>query len=82
MVRRYFFHATDGDRLEIDRAGRRLTGDASATAAAAQVARATVQRFGPGLDWSDWIVAVYDDAGRQMDVLPFAELHEPRRLAA
>lgn len=70
---RFFFHATDGYDMLIDRSGQRLLGRPF-EAVAGEVAASIRSRFGPGIDLGEWGVTVQDEIGVQVDVYGFAEL--------
>lgn len=70
---RYHFHCTDGYSLVADPEGHDLPAGREEVHAA-QVARAVMRRFGCLADWSDWLVAVHDEDGLQVALLPFADL--------
>jgi hypothetical protein len=73
---KYFFHCTDGIDLALDRDGIECTDDdifAEAQAASRRMMRALPASF----DWSDWMVCVYDDKGRQVAAEPFPARQAP-----
>jgi hypothetical protein len=70
---RYFFHATDGYSVVLDRAGRHLFGR-DLDAVCADVAAEVRARFGSLADLSDWVIAVHDDLGEGVATISFADL--------
>ena len=68
---RYRFHCTDGVNVEVDGAGKRAPNEGYIRGFADRAARAVMERYGPGLDWSDWFVDVHDANGRRVMTLAF-----------
>ena len=69
---RFFLHFTDGDRVIKDPDGQDLPGAAAARAEAINFGRELVDR--EEMDWSGWSVAIHDDGGKQVDLIPLLGL--------
>jgi hypothetical protein len=74
---RYFFHLTDGKKVvtEHEPEGIDCAGDAAASEEAMILARAIKYRgLMPGRDWDDWFVKIVDQQGREVEVIPIAQV--------
>jgi hypothetical protein len=69
---RFFLHFTDGNRVIKDPDGLELPGAAAARAEAISAGRELVIR--EEMDWSGWSVAIHDDRGKQVDLVPLLGL--------
>lgn len=80
---RYYFHATDGYAVVIDRSGCRIV-DREFEEVAAMVAEGVRRHFGALADLSDWLIVVQADNGDEVATCAFADLPVPaaERLAA
>ena len=67
---KHFFHCIEGVDLILDKAGREaeyFEVDLVATGVAEEISCWVT----PSFDWSDWIVSVHNENGRQIAVVPF-----------
>jgi hypothetical protein len=68
---RYYFHLTDGQQTLDDAEGLEFAGDAAARDEARLFARdLAAGKLMADRSWSGWMVAITDDAGRQVDRIP------------
>jgi len=74
-MRTFYFHCTDGERLILDRHGARLSTNAEIRAHAADTL-ADVIESNPAALASGWLVCVFNEAGRQVDVLTLDDLRQ------
>lgn len=68
---RFFLHFTDGDRVIKDPEGLELPGASAARAEALTFGRELVAR--QEMDWSGWSVAIHDEGGREVDLIPLPD---------
>ncbi len=68
---RYHFHCTDGSGLILDRRGRQMRSDGDLRRRAEAVARRVMTEVIVPSSWSGWLVAVHDENGHQVEVVPF-----------
>ncbi len=69
-----FFHCTDGYELHLDREGADALAEDETRSQASASARNVMRKFGVGLDYSEWVVAIYNDRGEQINTITFADL--------
>jgi hypothetical protein len=74
-VPRYFLNLTDGKQVVEDPEGLELPGEAAAREEAAVLARDLVAHQEG--DWSGWSVAITDEKGRQVDLVPVINTQDP-----
>jgi hypothetical protein len=74
-VPRYFLNLTDGRQVVEDPEGLELAGEAAAREEAAVLARDLVQHQEG--DWSGWSVAILDESGQQIELVPVVESGDP-----
>ena len=72
---RYFLNLTDGQQVVEDPEGLELPGEAAAREEAAVLARDLVAHQEG--DWRGWSVAITDDKGRQVDLIPVINTQDP-----
>lgn len=71
---RHYFHCTNGVDLVVDRRGRRVHPQ-RLERAAAHVAGSLMSGLPYLVDWSDWLVNVYDSDGSVVAIVPFCNAH-------
>jgi hypothetical protein len=65
------FHCTDGRDLVLDREGVEEVAEASLLWLASRAAARLMSKLPDYDGWSEWVVAVHDDHGRQFETVPF-----------
>ena len=72
---RYFLNLTDGQQIVEDPEGLELPGEAAAREEAAVLAR-DLSEHQEG-DWAGWKIAITDDTGHQVDLVPVISTQDP-----
>lgn len=67
----HYFHCTDGTDLVLDRSGHRARSKRDRLLRAYSIAERVMSGTSPDLDWSRWVVSVYDRRGAMIDLVPF-----------
>jgi hypothetical protein len=70
---RYHLHFTDGFDLVLDRTGTEIPDDESVQRVAFGSALGLMRSLPTYRDWAQWVVAVHDADGFQVDVVPFPD---------
>jgi hypothetical protein len=70
---RYHLHFTDGVDFVLDRTGTEIPDDESAQRLAFGSALGLMRSLPNYRDWRQWVVAVHDEDGYQVDVVPFPD---------
>lgn len=70
----HYFHCTNGVDLVLDRRGKRIRPQ-QIPHTAAHVAGSLMSGVPDLIDWSDWLVNVYDSDGSVVAILPFCSTH-------
>jgi len=73
MGQRYYFHLSDGSRVEPDAVGAALPDPEAAVGFAAQAAL-SVMEAADGRDWAGWYIDVADETGARLTLVPFPAL--------
>ncbi|HEY8566571.1 MAG TPA: hypothetical protein VIL65_13790 [Beijerinckiaceae bacterium] len=69
-----YFHCTNGSDLILDESGQDIEDDSDRTLYAASRVIAVQKRHPEIIDWSDWMVAMHDQYGSQIDTTTFEEI--------
>lgn len=67
----HYFHCSDGLDLVLDRAGHRARSKRERLFRAYSVAERLMRGTSTDVDWSRWVVSVYDRKGTMIDLVPF-----------
>ena len=70
---RYHLHFTDGVDFVLDRAGTEIPDDESVQRVAFGSTLGLMRSLPNYRDWAQWVVAVHDADGFQVDVVPFPD---------
>ena len=70
---RYHLHFTDGVDFVLDRAGTEIPDDESLEPVAFGSALGLMRSLPSYRDWAQWVVAIHDADGFQVEVLPFPD---------
>ena len=70
---RYHLHFTDGVDFVLDRAGTEIPDDESVQRVAFGSALGLMRSLPTYRDWAKWVVAIHDEDGFQLEVLPFPD---------
>ena len=70
---RYHLHFTDGVDFVLDRAGTEIPHDESVQRVAFGSALGLMRSLPTYRDWEKWVVAIHDEGGFQLEVLPFPD---------
>ena len=68
---RYFLHCTDGVDLILDRVGHEIDAESDLMWFAYRVADRLMSELPDYDEWSNWIVIIQNEAGCQVEALPF-----------
>jgi hypothetical protein len=73
---KHHFHCTDGRDFVLDREGTEEVVETNLLWLASQTAARLMSEL-PDFDgWSEWVVAIYDEQGRQVETVPFVHVSD------
>jgi|SRR3954447_13069649 hypothetical protein len=71
VMSKYHFHCTDGRDFVLDGEGVEIVAEGDLLWLASRAAARLISEL-PDFDgWSEWVVAIYDEHGHQLDTVPF-----------